>query len=199
MIRIKLAKKTYEQAGIDNNKTVLISLRQFDAMYPHDNDIFIDKLVKLCSLLKKYGKQPAILVQSNAYGTDGDWYMAKKIQELSQISIPVINAFTNNTEVANWDHLIALLDLANLVVGVRYHTSILRMASGKMPYNLYYSIKGQDLSKRLGVPGVSVADFDPDTALPEILATEDQDFFITEVRKQVKNDFDWAYNLSLKA
>jgi polysaccharide pyruvyl transferase WcaK-like protein len=55
--------------------------------------------------------------------------------------------------MAACDVLTALLSVVNIVVGVRYHSAILRLVSGRAPFVLYYSTKGRDLCERLSLPG----------------------------------------------
>jgi len=147
-------------------RTVLISLRQFDAMYPHDNKRFADDLVALCQQLTARGLKPALLIQSDAEGSDQ--VIAHDISQKTG-AIPLIDALNHPQNLKPHQFLQGLLAISGLAVGVRFHTSVLAMAAGRMPFNLYYSNKGQDLCNRLAVPGCSVADFQPHQGISPVL------------------------------
>ena len=78
------------------------------------------------------------------------------------------------------------------MIGVRYHTSIFRLMSGKMPFNLYYSNKGEDLSQRLNVPGAAIEDFSVEEHFQSILNSANQHFDVDVIAKQVTTDFKQA-------
>lgn len=169
--------------GLDATRSVLLSLREFDALYPHDNARVAAKLACLCWLLYRAGLQPALLVQSAAEG--GDVAMALAI--VRQVpGLPIINVLQSPPHLASYELLQALSALASLTVGMRYHTTVLAMAAGRLPYNLYYSNKGRDLSERLGIPGCEVAAFEPEQRLAELLDLRGRAFEPRRLRQQVE-------------
>jgi len=174
----------------DMNRLALISLRSFDSLYPQDSQRFIDQLVKLIQRFKNEGLQAAILLQSQVSDSDSDLQVIKQIQKYTRVD--VINPFVLQNQLprfAPWQIAQAITVLAKVAVGVRYHTSIFRLTGGKMPFNLYYSNKGEDLSQRLRVPGVSVAEFSVDAHFDDIMKTANQTFDAELIASQVRSDF----------
>lgn len=163
--------------------TVLLSLRRFDRLYPHDNNRFADNMAQLCRMLRSAGLQPVLLVQSEAEGDDLE--VAKAIIEKVP-GTPFIDALRHPEQITSYEFLQGLLALAGLAVGVRYHTSVLALAAGRMPFNLYYSNKGQDLCDRLAVPGCDLADFNPHQGIGPLLKCVGQSFNDTLPRQSVQ-------------
>lgn len=163
---IRLAGEVLAHHHLTPERTMLLSLRHFDKLYPHDNNRFVDNMALLCRMLLSAGLQPALLLQSEAEGDDLD--VAKAIAGKTP-GIPFIDALDHPKQIASYEFLQGLLALAGLAVGVRYHTSVLALAAGRMPFNLYYSNKGQDLRKRLAVPGCDLADFNPKHGIGALL------------------------------
>jgi polysaccharide pyruvyl transferase WcaK-like protein len=170
-------------------RTVLLSLRRFDMLYPHDNKRFVDNMALLCLMLLNADLQPALLLQSEAEGDDLD--VAKAIRDKVP-GIPFIDALDHPEQIASYEFLQGLLAIAGLAVGVRYHTSVLALAAGRMPYNLYYSNKGQDLCGRLAVPGCDLADFNPQHGIGALLDCLGQDFDDNLPRASVENSLPQA-------
>ncbi len=172
------------------DRLALISLRSFDHLYPQDSQKFIQELVLLIKRFKSEGLSPAILLQSKVSNSDSDLALIRKIQ--LAISVDVIDPFELHRslpQIAPWQIAQAITVLATIAVGVRYHTSVFRLTGGKMPFNLYYSNKGEDLTNRLAVPGIGVSDFSVDTHFDEIMKTKDMQFDAALVAAQVRNDF----------
>lgn len=176
---------------LDPARTVLLSLRGFDPMYPHDERRFVATLVNLCRLLREAHMQPALLLQSAAEGDD--LALAFAIAEQTP-GVPIIGVLHPPPCLAGYELLQGLLALASLAVGVRYHTSVLALAAGRMPYNLYYSNKGRDLCERLGVPGCDVATFDPQQGIGPLLATQYRTYADDLPCRQVETDVLMALN-----
>ena len=175
------------------SKTALISLRSFDQLYPHDNQAFAHKIEQLIKRFKQEGLRVSIILQSQVDQNDSDMEMIKKIN--SNTSVEVINPFSVQEKlphISPWQITQAVISLAKIVVGVRYHTSVFRLISGKMPFNLYYSNKGEDLCQRLGVPGSSINNFSVKNDFSTILNTESQTFNSKVIADQVNEDFTQA-------
>ena len=182
------AAKCFKEMKLDSDNCVLISLREFDSLYAYDNTRFAKKITELCMGLIDAGKQPVLLIQADASSNDSDIAIASSIQ--SQLTnLPIINAFTHSDQISHYQYLQSLICHSGVVVAVRYHTAVLALAGGKVPYNLYYSNKGKDLSARLGIPGTDVSDFDPVSELPVLLSTQGQTFDSKAIRKCVMTDF----------
>lgn len=182
------AEHCFNTIHVDPDDCVLISLRGFDSLYNYDNQSFADKMITLCKCLYNEGKQPVLLIQANADSKDSDFEIAKLIQK-ELADIPSINAFEHSSFISHCQFLQSVICQVGMVVAVRYHTAVLALAGGKVPFNLYYSNKGQDLSRRLGIPGADVRDFDPVLQLPVLLSTQNQSFDNESIRKQVLADF----------
>jgi polysaccharide pyruvyl transferase WcaK-like protein len=198
----KPQKSSYEQvlawfeSEYDFSEVAIISIRSFDALYQHDNEKFIRDISLLCMLLKQNGMRPVILLQSKVNESDGDLAMVEAIS--SQVTVDVIDPFYIQTKIPSlkaWQIAQVISAQAAIAVGVRYHTSVFRLAAGKIPFNLYYSNKGFDLSKRLQVPSCDVSSFNPERDLPRILATRGQSFDAQVISDQVRTDFGIALGL----
>lgn len=163
---VTVARALFASLQLQPERTVLISLRHFDSMYPHDNQRFIAALILLCHRLQETGLKPALLIQSDAEGSDFE--IANVISQKVG-SVPLIDALNHPKTLKAHQFLQGLLAIAGLAVGVRFHTSVLAMAAGRLPYNLYYSNKGQDLSQRLAVPGCQVKDFKPEEGIAPLV------------------------------
>jgi polysaccharide pyruvyl transferase WcaK-like protein len=83
-------------------------------------------------------------------------------------------------------------DNVDVVIAVRFHTAVLALASGRVPYHLHYSNKGRDLCRRLELPGTDLGSFDPVADLPAILASRARSFDHGRLRDQVRSDFNWC-------
>lgn len=183
---------------IDFQETALISLRPFDGMYQYDTRSCIKQLVALSEELSQQGYVPTVLYHAQVDGQDDDALMVQAIQQ--QTHIKVIDPFQLAEKIAEtvaderntltpWQCGMAAVALAELVIGVRYHTSIFRLAAGKMPFNLYYSNKGQDLTTRLSVPGMSIQDFVAAEHIEQVLETATMSFDHAVIARQVRQDF----------
>lgn len=186
---IRAASEVFASQHLSPERTVLLSLRRFDSLYPHDNHRFVNNMAQLCRQLRAAGLQPALLLQSEAEGDD--LAVAKSIGERVP-ALPFINALNHPKSLASYAFLQGLLALAGLAVGVRYHTSVLALAAGRMPFNLYYSNKGQDLCERLGVTGCDLADFDPQQGIAPLLNCLGQRFNDRQTRQQVQTNLQFA-------
>ena len=185
------AAQRFNRMQLDNDNCVLISLRGFDSLYAYDNSSFINQIIQLCEGLIKAGKQPVLLIQADASINDSDTFMAQTIQ--SQVDgLPSINAFQHSKRVTHSQFLQSVICHAGMVVAVRYHTAVLALAGGKVPYNLYYSNKGKDLCDRLNIPGADIHEFDPDAELQVILSTHNKAFDSKALAHQVTEDFNTA-------
>lgn len=175
-------------AGVDAEQAALISVRAFDSMYAHDNDRFLRRMVELCRKLEAGGLRPVILVQSRAYAADNDLAVAAAIQaEVPDVA--VFDPFVAQVGLEHWQLAMGALRSAAVVVGIRYHTTVLALAAGRLPYNLHYSNKGRDLSERLALPGCDLAGFDPAGELESILATAQRPFDPAPIRTHVRESF----------
>lgn len=188
-----LAEQVLKTLEIRPESAALISLRTFDSMYRHDNQQFQRKLVSLSRKFCQQGYQPVLVIQSQAYGADHDLAMAKEIvQQVPQLKI--FNPFAFSHQLPKWELVMGALAICRLIVAIRYHTSVLALASGRVPFNLYYSNKGKDLTKRLQIPGCSLEEFNPDINFDAIAATSVTTFDDQTIRQQVKQDFQNCYS-----
>jgi polysaccharide pyruvyl transferase WcaK-like protein len=141
-----------ERHGLVPERTVLISLRGGSTMYGLDDRECDRDLAMITQQLTARGHQPALLVQADCDAGDTDKMQAMRLAKLAG-GVPVIDPFTIPPPMSPCEVLTALLSVANIVVGVRYHSAILRLVSGRAPFVLYYSNKGRDLCERLSLPG----------------------------------------------
>ncbi len=175
-------------SGHDPKKMALLSLRPFDKMYRYNTADCLKMLTKLCQQFEYYGYHPTVLHHAQVDPRDGDAQMIETLKQ-SITNLKVIDPFTSETGLLPWQYGFAATAIAELVVGIRYHTSIFRMAAGKMPYNLYYSNKGEDLCRRLKVPGCAISEFNPSVNIEKVLETADLTFDASHYAECVRQDF----------
>ncbi len=177
--------------GIDPARAAVLSVRGFDSMYGHDNARFVDGMAQLCQRLFLQDRIPVVLIQSRAYGADNDLEVAEAILERFP-GTRIFDPFLEDASVPSWQLAMALFSLVDLVIAVRFHTAVLALAAGRVPYHLHYSNKGRDLCQRLNLPGCDLASLDPQATLDAILATGGLRFSHGVIRKQVLADFRWC-------
>lgn len=181
------AEAIYRSLGIDHQRAVVLSVRVFDAMYMHDNHQFIVNMVRLCQGVLARGRRPVILIQSRAYGADNDLEMARSIvQEMPAVAI--LDPFAA-APLSAWQVAMGVLELAERVLAVRYHTAVLCLATGRIPYHLHYSNKGRDLCDRLGLPGCDLGRLEPERVLADLFSAPAGPFDHHSLREQVRRDF----------
>lgn len=185
-----------DQAGMSTGRSVLFSVREFDAMYPQDGALFEARMAELIRQLVARGHQPAVIIQAQAGGADADQAVVRRLQVVCP-QLRVLDPFS----VARQGHhpldaLVGALGLAAGVVAVRYHTAVLRMIHGRAPVNLYYSSKGRDLVERMGTPGMALEHFDPAAVLAAVEASMDQAWDVAPARATVREQFAGALALA---
>lgn len=174
------------RSDLDPARTALISVRSFDSLYPSDQAETERKLLDLAAALRRRGHQPAILAQSDVNSADSDLAMAARLAA-AMPGLPIIDCV--NQQADPLSTLLGTLALANIVVGVRYHTTVLRLAAGRQAFNLYYSRKGQDLSNRLGIAGCHIDNFRIDRDLDAIERTAGCIFDPKPIAAHVRQSF----------
>jgi len=187
----ELARTSLEHLGIDPSRAAVMSVREFDSMYGHDNQRFVVAMASLSRGLLQEGLSPVILIQSRAYGADNDLAVAQAIQAKAP-GTAILNPFLADGQVPSWQLAMALFSLVDLVVAVRFHTAVLALAAGRIPYHLHYSNKGRDLCQRLNLPGCDLARLDPATVVAPMLLTRRRRFDHERLREQVRSDFRWC-------
>lgn len=182
------AAELYRGCGIDPALAVVLSVRAFDTMYSHDNEGFVRNIVELCTGIQDRGGVPAVLIQSRAYGADNDLEVARAIVQAAP-GTAILDPFKAAPGHSAWQVAMGVLALAERVIAVRYHTAVLSLAAGRLPYSLHYSNKGRDLCDRLGLPGCDLADLRPSAALEELFMMTTHGFDHRAIRGQVRADF----------
>ena len=178
-------------AGLEPAHCTVLSVRAFDSMYAHDNDRFVEQMASLCRGLNQAGLSPAILIQSRAYGADNDLEIARSIVAAAP-ETAILDPFLDQGSVPSWQIAMGVFELVERVVAVRYHTAVLALCVGKIPYHLHYSNKGQDICRRLHLPGENLGRFEAAAALKDILKAPSSGFDHHTLRAQVREDFDWC-------
>ena len=182
------AQRLLEDANLKPERTALISVRPFDALYPGDQLDFESNIFALARSLMARGHDVAILVQSDVASWDEDRSSAKRISAADP-RIRVIDCIADTEDPDPVATLTALLSLANIAVGVRYHTTVLRLAAGREPFNLFYSRKGEDLQRRLGLSGCPVRDIGEKDIVAAIEATAQRSFDPEPLKTNVRQRF----------
>lgn len=186
---VKFAHEILE--SIDAPYSAVISLREFNSLYPVDNQQFVEDIAVLSQQLLKKKYQPVLLIQSSVSEMDSDWVIAKAIRERCP-DIKILDLVNYSSKLPSWELLQAVLQVARVIVAVRYHTAVLALAAGRTPYNLYYSNKGADLSHRLGIQGGDIKYFNPTGEIDLIVKSGLLPFDANLVRNRVQSDFMWA-------
>lgn len=177
-----------DQHGLVPDRTVLISLRGGSGMYSLSEAECDRDLIAIASQLSARGHQPAFLIQADCDAGDSDKTQALRLSRMIG-GLPILDPFAVKPPLSPCDVLIALLGVANIVVGVRYHSSILRLISGRAPFVLYYSNKGRDLSERLKLPGCKLtAGVGPDL-IGAIERSAEMDFDPDPISRDVAEHF----------
>lgn len=182
------AQRLLEDAGLKAERTALISVRPFDALYPGDQLDFESNIFALARSLIARGHEVAVLVQSDVAAWDEDRSSAMRIAAADP-RIRVIDCLADAEDPDPVATLTALLSLANIAVGVRYHTTVLRLAAGREPFNLFYSRKGEDLQRRLGLQGCPVSDLGEKDIVANIEATAQRSFDPEPLKANVRQRF----------
>jgi polysaccharide pyruvyl transferase WcaK-like protein len=177
-----------DRHGLDPDRTALISLRGGSGMYGLNNAECDRDLIAIASQLAARGHQPAFLVQADCDAGDNDKTQALRLSRATG-GLPILDPFAVQPPSSPCDVLIALLAVANIVVGVRYHSSILRLISGRAPFVLYYSNKGRDLSERLKLPGCKLTTGVSPDLIHEIERSAEMDFDPNPISRDVAEHF----------
>ncbi len=186
------AEKLFASHGLSPAKTILLSVRSFDAIYPQDQAQFHSSMVELATRLIDRGHQVAVMIQSDVNENDSDGTVARQMQH-AEPRLKRLN-FIDDESIANpVETLIGALMIARSVVAVRYHAAVLRMVGGRQPYHLHYSRKGRDLHQRHGLTGCAVQDLNPTEAVADIEALAEADFKAHPLRKDVQSAFATAF------
>ena len=189
---VRAARELFEDANLEPRKTALVSIRSFDSIYGHDQAEFLGKIGRLIDNLEARGHQVGILIQSDVTANDTDRHLAHDLaRDNGATVLDLFSSCKQGDDIV--ERLHGVLAIANIAVAVRYHTAVLRLAAGRVPYNLSYSRKGEDLSSRLNLPGSRLDDFDPDNDIASIEATASQAFDVPPIRDHVRQSFEHAY------
>jgi len=173
-------------AGVDPQRSAFISVRGASRLYATGSWDLPAKLARLAQRLDARGHRPVLLLQSRVDGEDDDVSLVHEL--VRHYPRAQVLDLTRAAGAEPWDSAAAALARAHIVVGVRFHTCVLRMLSGRSAYSLFYSNKGEDLVRRLGLPGASIGAFDPDAMLAEVERTAQLGFAIEPVRESVAHD-----------
>jgi polysaccharide pyruvyl transferase WcaK-like protein len=100
-----------------------------------------------------------------------------------------MDPFTAEADCSAWQIAMGAFSLAQHVIAVRYHTAVLSLATGRIPYNIHYSNKGRDLCERLGVPGCPLEGMAEEATLEKIFSFPATAFDHRKLRLSVRSDF----------
>ena len=71
----------FAAAGLQPERTALISVRSFDSIYRHDEVSFLDRMARTAELLIGRGHQVAVMVQSDVNTRDSDSAIVRLLQQ----------------------------------------------------------------------------------------------------------------------
>jgi polysaccharide pyruvyl transferase WcaK-like protein len=169
-------------------RSAVISLREFNALYPVDNESFIRNITVLCKRLSQHNYQPVLVIQSNVSELDTDRLIANAIKQQCR-EVKILDLFEYSKLFPTWELLQAILKISRLIIAVRYHTAVLALAAGRTPFNLFYSNKGADLTHRLGIPGCHIEQFNPYNSFARIEQTGYKTFDSSPLVESVYDSF----------
>ncbi|MEL7500871.1 MAG: polysaccharide pyruvyl transferase family protein [Cyanobacteria bacterium J06554_6] len=182
------AQHLFDAAEINPEQAILLSVRAFDSMYMRQPERCFAGLVQLCQAMVQRGHRPVVLVQAQASRGEDDAAIAARLR-IHVPTLGMLNPFVRNSQCPDWDVAMGALSMCRTIVGLRYHTTVLGLAAGRRPFNLYYANKGQDLTERLGLAGCSIEALDPVQHLAQIEQTIGQSFDHAAIRQRVQSDF----------
>lgn len=177
-----------DRHGLKPDRTALVSVRPFDAMYPADQHAVDRTLSDIAKALLERGHHVGLVIQSDVASWDEDRSSAARIAS-SDARIKIIDCLQDREDPDPVATLTALLNLANIAIGVRYHTTVLRLAGGRAPFNLFYSRKGEDLQRRLGLAGCHISQAGTKAAIDAIEATASSAFDPAAIRRDIRHHF----------
>lgn len=186
---IQAALGVYDKLEVDPGRAVIISLRGGSPLYDADDERTLSQFRDLIAQLIARGHQPALLIQSDHDAADSDRIQARHLLETFP-KIAVFDPFDVAPPIAPWEMCAAYLALANSVLGLRYHAAVLRLISGRTPYVLHYSNKGEDLCRRLGLPGGKLGQADTTDVIKGLEASADKLFDPKPLAHHVRQTFD---------
>jgi polysaccharide pyruvyl transferase WcaK-like protein len=172
---IQAALASFDELQVEPAKAALISLRGGSPLYDADEKRTDQQLCEIIHELYNRGHQPTLLIQSDCDAADSDWQQAQRLRSIFP-TIAVFDPFNAQPPVAAWDMLTGYLALANSVLAVRYHAAVLRLISGRVPYVLHYSNKGEDLCNRLNLPGRKLGHGNADEIVSQLELSADKLF-----------------------
>jgi len=189
--QIAAAHALLSKLGLSSERLAVISLRGHSHMYSETGDHAERAIASVARRLLARGHQVALIVQADSDYCDSDWTMCKRIR--AEIpGIAVIDPIHEPSPVPAWELLAGLLAIANLVVAVRYHTAVLRLAAGRKALILYYANKGKDLCERLGQPGMPLSAAGCEDAITLAEQSASGVFDPEPLARDVLDHFNWA-------
>lgn len=187
------ARKLFSAAQLVPEETALFSIRNFNRMYPVDEETYLARIAATMKGMQKAGLQTAVLLQANVNADDSDMRLAAQLSK-EVPGLKLLDPF--GVAGTPWRAALGLVALSGAVIGTRYHTAIFRMIAGRMPVGLWYSNKGEDLHRRFGIPGASAGEFDPAEIARQALDCAGTAFDAAALRHQVFEDFSMALGLA---
>jgi polysaccharide pyruvyl transferase WcaK-like protein len=178
----------FERAEIDPRRCIILSIRGFNAMYPGDNQKFVDAICETHRNLVKRGHVPAILMQSNVGAEDNDYSIVHELLRRI-VDLKILRPLDIPAPFHPIDAFVGAICIAHGVVAVRYHAMVIRLLAGRQAYNLFYSRKGRDLIRRLNQPGSAVAELNPKTIVSMLEKSCDGIFDPAPISKDVSEAF----------
>jgi len=190
------ARDLYAAAGLDPERTVVISLRGESSMYGSTGRSAEQGLGDLAAALMRRGHQVAFVLQADCGVADSDLEMCDRIR-VELPGIAVLDPFVPAMGIAAYALLGGILEAARMVVAVRYHTAVLRMVAGRLPFVLHYSNKGEDLCRRHGIAGLGLAEAGSLSSVRLAEASADGAFDVAPVAADVRQHFASALSVTL--
>ncbi|MDX1718304.1 MAG: polysaccharide pyruvyl transferase family protein, partial [Anderseniella sp.] len=131
---LEAAQKLLDENGLVAERTAVISLRGGSPHYGAVDEAITAELSHVIRQLAGRGHQVALLLQSDCSDADSDHHMAQRLAAAHPFVRVLDPLGWPDTDIEQWQLLQAILAQVNIAVAVRYHTAILRLAAGKVPY-----------------------------------------------------------------
>jgi polysaccharide pyruvyl transferase WcaK-like protein len=183
------ARKLLDAQGLAPERTTVVSLRGGSPHYGAGDAAIMSELGHVIQQLAARGHQVALVFQADCSDSDTDRHMADALVEAYPF-VRMLDPFScHEPGIEHWQLLQAILAEVNIAVAVRYHTAVLRLAAGKVPYVLHYSNKGEDLCRRLRQPGTALGGGTAGIDIRAIERSADTAFNPTLIAADVRQHF----------
>ncbi len=183
---IKMAAQILNQLRI--SRSAVISLAEFKGQYPGGDAGFSKNIGLLCKQLEQRKYQPIVLLPAQGHKHEASRHIAQAIKQQCP-KVKILDLFDYSSQIPDWELRQAIVTVSRLIITVCYQTTVLALAAGRTPFNLFYANEGADLTTRLGVPGCHVEQFDYTKSLLPIELAAQKAFDPHPITQSIRSHF----------